>query len=109
ATMVDNGPLQRREQLLTVLEDAARYPRSVVTGDFNSPKVPAVALERGYTWPTRKIGRTNALWAMDHVLLRGVALDGAGAFGSVRDTVDASDHKPVWARLRVREDDTPRT
>lgn len=100
STMVDNGPEQRRAQLTTILDDADRYSRVIVAGDLNSPRVADVAPARGYVWPTRKLGPTNALWAMDHVLLKGVELDAEHAFGAVRDTVDASDHKPVWARIR---------
>jgi hypothetical protein len=37
---------------------------------------------------------------MDHVLMRGVELTRHDAFGAVRDTVGASDHKPVWACLK---------
>jgi endonuclease/exonuclease/phosphatase family metal-dependent hydrolase len=101
STMVDNGPRQRRQQLSTIIEDAVRHPRVVIAGDFNSPRVADVATDRGYEWPTRKLGRTNAFWTMDHVLVRGVPLDGDDAFGAVKDTVGASDHKPVWARLSV--------
>src|SRR6185436_20726564 len=95
ATMVDNGPRQRREQLAAVLEDADRFGQVVLSGDFNSDRVPELALERGYSWPTRDLGPTNAIWAMDHILLKGLALAGPSAYGSVRDSVGASDHKPV--------------
>lgn len=101
ATMMDNGPRQRREQLAAVLEDAERFDQVVVSGDFNSDRVPEVALDRGYTWPTRELGPTNALWAMDHILLKGLTLTAPSAFGSVRDSVGASDHKPVWARINL--------
>ena len=63
ATMVDNGPRQRREQLAAVLDDAERFPQVVLSGDFNSDRVPEIALARGYTWPTRGSGPTNAIWA----------------------------------------------
>ena len=101
ATMVDNGPKQRRAQLDAVLDDAAAWPGAVIAGDFNSPRVPLVAARRGFRWPTRRIGPTNAIWALDHVLLKGVDLETPTSFGSVRDTVGASDHKPVWARIRL--------
>ncbi len=101
ATMVENGPGERREQLEAVLDDAGNFDRVILAGDFNSPRIPLVAVRRGYAWPTRRIGPTNAIWAMDHVLLRGLSLDDAGAFGSVRDCLRASDHKPVWARLSL--------
>jgi endonuclease/exonuclease/phosphatase family metal-dependent hydrolase len=101
ATMVDNGPRQRRDQLRVVLDDAERYDTVILAGDFNSPRVADVALARGYAWPTRRIGATNAIWAMDHILLKGLRLDGDLAFGSVPDPYRASDHKPVWARIRL--------
>lgn len=104
ATMVDNGPRQRREQLAAVLDDADGFPQVVLSGDFNSDKVPEVALARGYTWPTRELGPTNALWAMDHILLKGLTVAAPPAFGSVRDSVGASDHKPVWARVLLGGD-----
>jgi len=104
ATMVDNGPRQRREQLAAVLEDADRFSHVVLSGDFNSDRVPEVALERGYTWPTRNLGPTNAIWAMDHILLKGLTLAGPTAYGAVRDSVGASDHKPVWARIHLGAD-----
>ena len=105
ATMVDNGPRQRREQLAAVLDDAERFPRVVLSGDFNSDRVPAIALARGYTWPTRRLGPTNAIWALDHILLKGLELTAPSAFGSIRDSVGASDHKPVWARIHLGEPD----
>jgi endonuclease/exonuclease/phosphatase family metal-dependent hydrolase len=101
ATMVDNGPRQRREQLGAVLEDADRFPQVVLSGDFNSDRVPEIALARGYTWPTRGLGPTNAIWALDHILLKGLELTAPTAFGAVRDSSRASDHKPVWARIHL--------
>jgi endonuclease/exonuclease/phosphatase family metal-dependent hydrolase len=101
ATMIDNGPRQRRDQLRVVLGDASAFDAVILAGDFNSPRVADVALARGFSWPTRRIGPTNAIWAMDHVLLKGLELVDAAAFGSVPDRLRASDHKPVWARVRV--------
>ena len=101
ATMVDNGPRQRREQLSAVLDDAALYDRAILSGDFNSDRVPEIALDHGFDWPTRGLGPTNALWAMDHILLKGLSLATHDAFGAVRDSMGASDHKPVWAKIAV--------
>ncbi len=101
ATMVDNGPVQRRQQLVPVIEDASSVPHAVVAGDFNSDRVAGVLVPHGFAWPTRHLGPTNALWAMDHVLVKGLALESAAARGAVRDTVGASDHKPVWARISL--------
>jgi endonuclease/exonuclease/phosphatase family metal-dependent hydrolase len=102
ATMIGNGPTERREQLAAVLEDAAPYPAVVIAGDFNSETVPDYAADRGYAWPSRGLAHTNAWWTFDHVLLRGLALVGDGAIG-VSDARGASDHKPVWAVVTTKD------
>ena len=102
ATLIGNGPTARREQLAAVLDDAASYPRVLIGGDFNSATVAEIAAERGYAWPSRGLPPTNAWWTFDHVLLRGLTLAGDGVIG-VRDAAGASDHKPVWAVLTVRD------
>lgn len=99
ATLISNGPNQRREQLRAVLDDAERHPDVIVAGDFNSETVPGIALERGYRWPTRGLRRTSGLWTFDHVLVRGLALAGPNATGVIQNRRDASDHHPVWAVL----------
>jgi endonuclease/exonuclease/phosphatase family metal-dependent hydrolase len=104
ATMIANGPQARREQFAAVLADAEPYPMVVIGGDFNSPSVPDISLARGYTWPTRHLPHTESFWTMDHLLLKGVALSGAKAFGLVREIHGASDHKPVWARVVLRDE-----
>jgi len=97
ATMAENGPGARREQLAAVLADAERYPVVVLGGDFNSGSVPEIALARGFAWPTSHLGRTRAFWDMDHVLVKGLAVAGSPAVGLVEKVGGASDHKPVWA------------
>jgi len=104
ATFVGNGPRARREQLAAVLADAAAYPTVLMGGDFNSGTVPGIALAWGYTWPTRHLPHTVSFWTMDHMLLKGVDLANAYAFGLVREIHGASDHKPVWARVVLREE-----
>jgi len=99
ATMLDNGPQARREQLAAVLADAEAYPLVVLGGDFNSGSVPRIALSRGFDWPTYRLGRTRAFWDMDHVLLKGLGVPLESATGIVRDVHGASDHKPVWVRV----------
>ncbi len=103
ATMLDNGPQARRDQLAAVLADAEAYPLVVLGGDFNSGSVPEIALPRGFEWPTYHLGRTRAFWDMDHVLLKGLAVPAESAAGIVRDVHGASDHKPVWARVILPE------
>lgn len=101
ATMLDNGPGARRDQLAAVLADAQDYPQVIIGGDFNSGSVAEIALARGFAWPTEHLGRTRAFWDMDHVLLRGLAVPADSAVGLVRHVHGASDHKPVWARIIV--------
>lgn len=101
STMVDNGPVQRRQQLIPVLEDSKTHDYAIIAGDFNSDRVPGVLVPHGFAWPTRHLGPTNALWAMDHILLKGLTLETPESRGAVRDTVGASDHKPVWARVSL--------
>ncbi len=98
ATMVGNGPNDRRDQLRAVLADADSFPTVLIGGDFNSETVPEIALERGYAWPTRGLGRTSSLWTLDHVLLRGLAVATDSAVGVVQAD-GISDHRPVWAVL----------
>lgn len=99
----------RREQARVLIADAdaafaAGLPVAIV-GDFNSHGIGAEFARAGYAWPTRDIGAT-ARWTFkglryDHVFARGLAAagDGAPAAGVVADNRDASDHKPIWARL----------
>ena len=101
ATMLDNGPQARREQLAAVLADAEAYPLVILGGDFNSGSVAEIALPRGFAWPTHHLGRTRAFWDMDHVLLKGLAVPADSVAGIVRDVHGASDHKPVWTRVVV--------
>jgi endonuclease/exonuclease/phosphatase family metal-dependent hydrolase len=97
ATMAENGPGARREQLAAVLADAERYPTVVLGGDFNSGSVPEIAVAQGFAWPTMHLGHTRAIWDMDHVLLKGLEPAGSPAVGVVDEVQGASDHKPVWA------------
>jgi len=97
-TAAEIGPGSRREQLNTVLEDADDFTVVIVGGDFNSGGVAEAAVERGYAWPTRGRGSTKRLWALDHVLVRGaVALDA----GVAPAATGVSDHRPVWAAIRL--------
>lgn len=101
ATVVDNGPNARRAQVEAVLADADSAATVIIGGDFNSSSVAGVALERGYEWPTRNIGRTKALWSIDHVLVKGTLSTDTSLMGTVKDTHGASDHRPVWIHVTV--------
>ena len=104
ATPVGNGPTARREQLATVLDDAARFHDVSIGGDFNSETVPEIALARGYTWPTRRLPHTSKLWTVDHILLKG-DLPGSVNVGVVRNNLKSSDHRPVWLTVRLHPKD----
>lgn len=109
ATFIGNGPGSRRAQLAAVLADADSFPVVVLGGDFNSGSVPELALGRGFSWPTRFLGRTESFWSLDHILLKGLGLAPGVAAGLVRDNFGASDHTPVWARIVLPPRDTSRT
>lgn len=99
-TMMAIEAPQRRHQLEPILEDAARYPRVILAGDFNNRNQVGRLLTRaGYTWLTEHVGATAALWSWDHVFVRGFTLAAPGRVGRVRDVHGASDHRPVWAEL----------
>jgi endonuclease/exonuclease/phosphatase family metal-dependent hydrolase len=103
ATFAGNGPKARRDQLETVLADADSFPLAVVGGDFNSETVPEIGVRHGYSWPTRQFPHTNAFWTFDHLLLRGLAPADSQSMGVVPEVGEASDHRPIWARLVVED------
>jgi endonuclease/exonuclease/phosphatase family metal-dependent hydrolase len=87
----------RRDQLRTILKDAASYPRVIVGGDMNDAGVGRVARDMGYLWPTEHGPPTSRLGRLDHIFLKGfVSPDSAGS-GAVLDVSHISDHLPVWA------------
>jgi len=94
---------ERREQVRTILDDAARCADAVVIGgDFNSRSVGEWFEEAGYRWLTRDLPGTSRRfgiwWSLDHVFARGLRPEGDGA-GFV-ESAGTSDHRVVWARLR---------
>jgi endonuclease/exonuclease/phosphatase family metal-dependent hydrolase len=95
------GGRGREEQVEAVLADAAAYPRVVLAGDFNSHDIGRFLEHRGFAWPTRGLGHTISLFTWDHVFVRGLSADGPGGTGVVQDNRGASDHRPVWAALRL--------
>ena len=95
------SPGQRRDQIDVVLGDARDSPDPVViAGDFNSSQIGSRLEAAGYSWLTRGVGATTHGLSFDHVFLRGLNFED-GAAGVVRDVKEASDHRPVWARVRV--------
>jgi endonuclease/exonuclease/phosphatase family metal-dependent hydrolase len=97
ATPTDITTGARRDQLRTILKDAASYPRVIVGGDMNDAAVGRVARDMGYLWVTERGPPTSRLGRLDHIFLRGfVSPDSAGS-GAVLNVGHISDHLPVWA------------
>jgi endonuclease/exonuclease/phosphatase family metal-dependent hydrolase len=97
-TSFEIDPDRRADQLGTILDDAAASPDPVIiAGDLNSHAIGEQAVERGYEWPTRDVGRTKWLFSWDHVFLRGFPPGAVRAAGRTSDAGGASDHRPVWA------------
>lgn len=101
-TPLDVGGEARRDQLRTVLADAATHPVVIIGGDLNDGGVGRAASDAGYAWPTREGPRTTTLGRWDHIFFKGLRLpDGTGA-GTGPQTEGVSDHRPVWAVALVR-------
>ncbi|MEQ8329462.1 MAG: endonuclease/exonuclease/phosphatase family protein [Longimicrobiales bacterium] len=101
ATPVNMALRDRRDQMRAVLADARTWPRVVIGGDFNDGRIPGMAAERGYAWPTEDGPRTVFFGRWDHIVVKGLdPLDDTS--GTVLDTRTASDHRPVWAAVVVR-------
>ena len=79
--------------MLNHLRDA---PRVVMGGDFNSYGMAKVASADRFEWTTRNVGATIAFFSVDHIFARGLR---ASHVGRVTDTLGATDHAAVWARL----------
>ena len=95
------SPGQRRDQIDVVLCDARDHEGPVViAGDFNSSAIGSRLEAKGYAWLTRGVGPTAHRFSFDHVFVRGPAF-GAASAGVAREVKDASDHRPVWARVEV--------
>jgi endonuclease/exonuclease/phosphatase family metal-dependent hydrolase len=97
ATMIELGPGSRREQARVIVADAAAYPRVIVSGDMNSSSIGEEFQRAGFEWVTHRNPHTHHFWTFDHVFLKGLTPAGSPATGVVRDTLGASDHRPVWA------------
>ena len=91
----------RRRQAAAVVADARSTPGPViVAGDFNNHGIGDEFVRHGFAWPTKHVGGSVRGFSYDHVFVRGLRLAGSRA-GVARDVKDASDHRPVWADLRM--------
>jgi endonuclease/exonuclease/phosphatase family metal-dependent hydrolase len=97
ATRMEIGPGSRRDQARTVLADAAAYPRVVIAGDMNSRGIGRTFRAAGFLWLTERNPRTHMFGNWDHIFLKGLAPGDSLGTGVARDTIGASDHRPVWA------------
>jgi endonuclease/exonuclease/phosphatase family metal-dependent hydrolase len=101
-TLINATPEAQRAQLRTVFADAERYPNVVVGGDMNSHGVGRLARARGYAWPTEHGPRTTRFGRWDHIFFRGFASPARADAGTVLDVRGASDHRAVWAVVKLR-------
>jgi endonuclease/exonuclease/phosphatase (EEP) superfamily protein YafD len=93
---------EHRDQAAAIVGDAAKAEEPViVAGDFNSEEIGRFFVRNGYRWPTAKVGRTIALFSWDHIFAKGLTPEGPGGAGVVKEVLGASDHRPVWAALRL--------
>lgn len=91
----------RRDQARTILADAKDSTGPVVVaGDFNGRSGAEELSTAGFLWLTRSVHDGALFFDFDHILARGLCAAGESAAGVARDDVHASDHRPVWARLR---------
>jgi endonuclease/exonuclease/phosphatase family metal-dependent hydrolase len=93
----------RESQVDAVLADAAgTHCPVVVAGDFNSKGIGSYFEQKGFSWPTRNVGRTITWFSWDHIFAKGLALPDSGEAGKVPEVHGASDHRPVWATLLLQ-------
>jgi endonuclease/exonuclease/phosphatase family metal-dependent hydrolase len=89
----------RRDQAEAILADAARHPRVIVAGDFNSKGILELFARNGFRWVTRRVGRTISRFSWDHVAVKGLRLRDCASAGALADSRKVSDHRPVWTDL----------
>ena len=98
-TPLEIGPGGKRDQVRALLRDAAVFPRVVIAGDMNGHGIGREFVSHGYRWVTEHEGPTSSFFSFDHIFLLG--LGGHAHTGVVRDTLQASDHRPVWAVMAL--------
>jgi endonuclease/exonuclease/phosphatase family metal-dependent hydrolase len=100
-TPADIASGARRDQLRAIIADAARYDKVIIAGDMNQGDLGPTATQAGFAWPTEHGPRTTRLGRWDHVFVRGVAVD-SGSTGTAANDPSISDHRAVWAVVRLR-------
>jgi len=96
-TPSDIGWAKRRDQARVILADAATYPLVIVAGDMNSHGIGKEFRAAGFPWPTEHGAFTTAIFKWDHIFLKGFGFPPQAGAGVARDTLEMSDHFPVWA------------
>jgi endonuclease/exonuclease/phosphatase family metal-dependent hydrolase len=96
-TPLEIGPGGKRDQVRAVLRDAVSYSHVVIAGDMNGQSIGREFVAHGYRWPTEHEGPTSSFFSFDHIFLLGLG-DHAHT-GVIRDDLQASDHRPVWATI----------
>jgi endonuclease/exonuclease/phosphatase family metal-dependent hydrolase len=88
----------RRDQVRTILDDAAGFDGPVViAGDFNSYGIGPFLVRHGYRWLTARLDPTISIFSWDHIFVRHLSPARPASAGVVRQVHGASDHRPVWA------------
>jgi endonuclease/exonuclease/phosphatase family metal-dependent hydrolase len=101
ATRLGLGPRARRDQADAVLADAVGYPFVIIAGDMNGRGIGNEFRAAGYRWATEHNPATDHFFRYDHIFLKGLALATDTSTGVVQDNRGASDHRPVWAVVRL--------
>ena len=96
-TPSDIGWAKRRDQARVIIEDAATYPLVIIAGDMNSHGIGKEFRAAGFLWPTEHEPFTTAIFKWDHIFWKGFGIPPQAGAGVARDTLDMSDHFPVWA------------
>ena len=69
----------------------------IVAGDMNSHGIGKEFRAAGFLWPTEHDSFTTAIFNWDHIFLKGFGYPPQAGAGVARDTLEMSDHFPVWA------------
>jgi endonuclease/exonuclease/phosphatase (EEP) superfamily protein YafD len=73
----------------------------VIAGDFNGRGTADEVAKAGFSWLTRSLDDRGMFLDLDHVLVRGLCATGDRPSAHASDVTHASDHRPVWALVRM--------